>query len=149
MRKFPLFIDISDKKILIVGGGVVAERRAQTLSKFGCKLTIVSPHFTEVLQEMKDVTLIKREYKKSDCENAFMVLATTNNSDVNEQVAKDAKLLGALANASHDKDLSDFYFPGIVTKGQNVVIGVTASGEDHKKAAQIRREIAQLIDGEN
>ncbi len=149
MRKFPIFLDMSEKTVLIVGGGNIAQRRAQTLLKFGCKIKVVSPEFTKAFLEMKEIERVERRYEKGDCEGIFMVLAATNDRKKNEEIACDAKKCGALANASHDKELCDFYFPGIVTQGENVVIGVTASGEDHKKAAQMRKEIAKLIDGED
>ncbi len=143
-----MFIDISGKLIVIVGGGKIAERRAETLGKFGCEIKIISPEFTENLSEMTNVCRIKRTFQRGDCEGAFMVLAATDDEIVNMQVIKEAKACGALANASHNKELCDFYFPGILTQGENVVVGVTASGHDHSKAAHIRKQIARIIDGE-
>ncbi len=151
MKKFPLFIDLSTQKVLLVGGGSIAERRAKVLCQFCKNIHLVAPDFTEDLTKMGDdgsVILTKRKYQSGDCKGAYLVLAATNDRDLNEQIVCEAKQEGALSNACHDKTLCDFYFPGIVTQGEHVVIGVSASGEEHKKAAEMRKKIADLVNGE-
>ncbi len=152
MKKFPIFIDLSERDVLFVGGGNIAERRAKVLCEFCKNVRMVAKEFTKDLEKMGEeglLSLQKRAYETGDCEGAYMVLAATDDQGLNEQIVRDAKAAGALANACHDKSLCDFYFPGIVTKGDNMVVGVSASGEDHKKAANLRKKIAEILDGEH
>ncbi len=149
MRKFPMFIDIENKLAVIVGGGKIALRRAQTLVKFGCDVKIIAPKCEKELFAIKGVEVIQREYCTGDCKGAFIVVGATDNATVNERVVKEGRALGAYVNASHKKELCDFYFPGVVTKGENIVIGVSASGSDHKGAKEMRKKIASLIGGED
>ncbi len=152
MKKFPLFIDLNNRKILLVGGGAIAERRTKVLCQFCENIHLVATGFTPSLQQMKDegkITLEKRMYQSGDCKGMYLVLAATNDPALNERIVQEAKQEGAFVNACHDKSLCDFYFPGIVTQGEHVVIGVSASGEEHKKAAEMRKKIADLVGGEH
>ena len=80
-RYFPMFIDLSDKKIVVVGGGNIATRRIRTLLQFTRNITAIAPKSTMELQELGKtgyVNLITRPVKRSDFDMAYMVIAATN-----------------------------------------------------------------------
>ena len=80
-RYFPMFIDLSDKKIVVVGGGNIATRRVRTLLQFTRNITAIAPKCTMELQELGKtgyVHLITRAVKRSDFDMAYMVIAATN-----------------------------------------------------------------------
>lgn len=146
-KKFPIFLDLSDKEIMVIGGGRIATRRIRVLTEFSDHLFVIAPLVTEeleILAKEGQIQLIKEEYHRDRILGADMVLACTDNEQVNDTVYRDCKVLGIMVNVSSDKRKCDFYFPGIVTK-DHLVVGVTASGEDHKKARKIRESIAELL----
>ena len=145
---FPLFVDLSGKKILVVGGGNVALRRIRTLLGFTETLTVVAPRLHPDLRTLEaegKLTVLPRLYEPGDIEGAFLVLAATDDPAVNEAVRCDCQRLGIPVNVSSDRHGSDFYFPGIARKG-NYVVGVTASGHDHAGAKKLTEAIRELLE---
>ncbi len=86
-----------------------------------------------------------RPVKKSDFSMAYMVLAVTNNSELNEEIYRICKEEGIYVNVASDKNLCDFYFPGICLK-DDIVVGITASGVNHKKAKAVREKMQALLE---
>ena len=144
---FPLFVDISEKEILFVGGGKIAARRINALAPFIQRITIVAPEADGsilALTEEGEVSWIMREFDDEDLEEKDLVFAATDDAELNEQIALMCRQKGILVNVSSDKNLCDFYFPGIVRQG-DTVIGITASGKDHAKAKRVRERIQEIL----
>lgn len=145
---FPMFIDLSDKNIVVAGGGNIATRRVKTLLKFTRNITVVA---TKVTQELMDlgkagtVTLHIRPVKRSDFASAYMVIAATNDWKLNDEIHRVCREEGIYVNVASDRESCDFYFPGIYMRDE-MVVGVTASGLDHKKAKRVREEIQKALE---
>ncbi|MBS6196261.1 MAG: bifunctional precorrin-2 dehydrogenase/sirohydrochlorin ferrochelatase [Clostridiales bacterium] len=147
---FPLFMDISEKKIVVVGGGKIAARRVKTLSSFGNNITVVAPDIHPDISELARkgrVEVLQRAYQREDIYDAWMVLAATDDHKLNEEIYSVAKCLGALVNVASSREKCDFHFPGIVKK-DSYVVGVNAAGEDHSGAAKLRKKIADLLESD-
>lgn len=150
---FPIFMDISKYKIIVVGGGRVAQRRIETLFRFAEDITVIAPEITERLKELweqKKFLWKNMAYDESMdeiLEEADMVLAATDDDVCNEHIACVCGKPGILVNVSHRKELCDFYFPAVVAR-ENIVAGVTASGLDHAQAKHIRKCIEYAVDEE-
>lgn len=145
---FPLFVDLSDKKILVVGGGTVATRRVKTLLSFTKEITVIAPKMTEELYRMVKMDVVNgdfREVKKTDFADVYMVLACTDDDEVNDNIYRICKDMGIYVNLANDKKKCDFFFPGIVRKDE-AVVGITASGLNHTKAKRIREEIQSALE---
>ena len=143
---FPFFCNIKNKQILVVGGGVIAQRRIQTLLRFGCQITMITPECTDILRqhaEQKRITACFRTYQADDCASFDIVLAATSDHTVNEAIVMECKTHHIPVNACHCKELCDFYFPAVVQQ-DNVVIGVTSSGVHHKQARRIAKRIDHM-----
>ena len=143
-----MFVDLSDKKIVVVGGGNIATRRIKTLLQFTRNITAVAPKTTMELHELGKagfVNLINRPVKRSDFAMAFMVIAATNDWKLNDEIYRVCKEEGIYVNVASDKDLCDFYFPGICLK-DDVVVGIPASGMNHKKARAVREKVQALLE---
>lgn len=143
---FPFFCNIKNKRILVVGGGVIAQRRIQTLLHFGCQITMITPECTDILRqytEQKRITACFRTYQAGDCASFEIVLAATSDHTVNEAIVMECKTHHIPVNACHCKELCDFYFPAVVQQ-DNVVIGVTSSGVQHKQAGRIAERIDHM-----
>lgn len=138
MGYFPMFINLESKNVIVVGGGKIATRRIQTLLLFDCNLTVIAPFVTETIMELAEQNKVvwkKREYKTGDIKGAFLSIGGTNNREINHQVYLEARKEHCFVNVIDCKEECDFYFPG-VTKREDIVIGVTASGKNHKKAKE-------------
>ncbi|MBQ0001245.1 MAG: bifunctional precorrin-2 dehydrogenase/sirohydrochlorin ferrochelatase, partial [Clostridiales bacterium] len=125
---FPLFVDLSDKKILVVGGGNVATRRVKTLLPFTKQIMVIAPKMTEELYRMVKMGTVSgdfREVKKTDFEDVYMVLACTNDEQVNNNIYYICKDMGIYVNLANSKEKCDFFFPGVVKKDE-AVVGITA-----------------------
>ena len=147
-RFFPMFVDLSDKKIVVVGGGNIATRRIKTLLQFTRNITAVAPKTTMELHELGKagfVNLINRPVKRSDFTMAFMVIAATNDWKLNDEIYRVCKEEGIYVNVAYDKSKCDFYFPGIYMQDE-VVVGITASGLNHKKARKVRVAIQEAME---
>lgn len=144
---FPLFVDISEKKIVVIGGGVIATRRVKTLLPFAPQIVVVAPEVTGELEELeneKKLTIFHREYQREDIYDAWMVLVATNDSKLNDGIYSVAKCLGALVNVASNQEKCDFHFPGVIRKDP-YVIGINGSGKDHKGTAELRKQIEAVV----
>ena len=147
-KKFPLFIDLTEKKVVVYGAGVIASRRVETLLAFTSSLTVFAPEASELVEE--GYLVWKREaYQEGTIPaDAFMVLAATNDAWVNTQIWKECKekQKHILVNVCSDRDLCDFQFPGIASRG-DLVIGINAGGQDHRLAKtwtdKIKKEVTE------
>ena len=143
-----MFVDLSDKKIVVVGGGNIATRRIKTLLQFTRNITAVATKTTMELHELVKagfVNLINRPVKRSDFAMAFMVIAATNDWKLNDEIYRVCKEEGIYVNVADDKSKCDFYFPGIYMQDE-VVVGITASGLNHKKARRVRVAIQEAME---
>ncbi len=151
---FPMFVDLSDKNIVVAGGGNIATRRVKTLLKFTRNIKVVAPKMTQELIELGKagkIEALMRPIKRSDFSFAYMVLAATNDWKVNDEIYRVCKEEGIYVNVADNKEKCDFYFPGVYVEDE-IVIGITASGQDHKKARKLRLAIEQTLEemtGEN
>lgn len=145
---FPMFIDLSDKKVVVAGAGTIAKRRIRTLIDFTDHLVVIAP---EVNKELKDLeaegrlTILRKNYEREDIYDAALVIAATNDRKVNQDIYSACKCLGILVNVCNDKNKCDFYFPGIVSD-ENVVVGISASGQEPKKAKAVTEQIQAMFD---
>lgn len=158
MAYFPVFVEITGREILVVGGGHVAQRRVESLLPFHPSVTVVSPRMTARLEALADQGRIRaerrgwEEYAEHEGSTCFpwMVLAATDKKAVNRLAAAWGRERGALVNTADDRAESDFYFPGLVKDGETVV-AVTSGGGDHRLAARltgwIRTHLAEAISG--
>ena len=125
---FPLMIDIKDREILIVGGGRVASRRAETLLRCGARVTAVSKDFIQDFPS--DVIKIERAFHPSDIDERFLfVVAATNDRDTNELIRKVSNSKKILVNVCDCQGDCDFFFPSLISY-ENVAVSVSTAGAD-------------------
>jgi len=146
---YPIFLKTSKLTILIVGGGNVAAEKLTFLTKSSpdAKVIMVSPEFGEsTLQLAKkyNVELILDEYHEKYLVGKHLIVATTNNSEVNRQVYQDCRKLDKLVNVADNPPYCDFYMGGIVTKG-NVKIAISTNGKSPTTAKRLRQFFEEVI----
>lgn len=136
---FPLFFDVKHKRVLIVGAGKIAARRAETLTAFGAKVWVVAPSGSEQMERLAGEGMVcweRRCFIPDDIAGCDLVIAATDDAQVNGQVASCCRKRQVLVNHAGDKSQCDFYFPGVAREG-SLVVGVTASGKDHRLASEV------------
>ena len=146
---YPIFLKTSKLSILIVGGGNVAEEKLTFLTKSSpdANIIMVSPEFKEsTLQLAKkyNVELILDEYHEKYLVGIHMIVATTDNPEVNIQVYQDCRKLDKLVNVADNPPYCDFYMGGIVTKG-NVKIAISTNGKSPTAAKRLRQFFEEVI----
>ena len=143
---FPIFIDIADKKVVLIGGGKIAARRAAVLLKFGVMITVVSPELGDGMRELlNDGNILwqKKNYENGDVSGAMLAVCATNSREVNREAGREARELGIPVSVADQKSESTFYFPAIVEGGGVLGGFISAGGDDHhavrEQADRIRR----------
>ena len=133
-KYFPMFIDLFEKNVVVIGGGTIASRRVNTLVNFTEKMVIVSPKLTENLQKLYQQGKIgwkQSEYQieqiKTDCKKL--------EKEMGRQI---------LVSVIDDRELCDFYFPSIV-ETEDVVIGINSGGKSPSLTKQIRKEVEEVL----
>lgn len=148
---FPVFVDLSGKSILVVGAGRIALRRIRTLLKFGPgKMTVTAPRAeseVEILALRGEILWNRRNYEPEDLEGQDMVLAATDDGELNAVISAACRERGIFVNVSSNRELCDFHFPGIVVS-EEITVGINASGINHKKARQVRLDIEEALERE-
>ena len=140
---YPAFLNIEEKKVVVVGGGKVAERKILSLIKVCSDIEVISPDLTKRLEKEKQEGRIKhvpRRYKKGDLKNAFLVIAASDCPSINEQVSKDGR---CLVNVVDTPGLCNFIVPSVMNRGL-LTIAISTSGVSPALAGLIRNELKKL-----
>ena len=146
---YPIFLKVSNLNILIVGGGNVALEKLSFLLKSSpdANVEMVSPMFREetiALAEKFNIKMHLDLYNKKYLAHKHMVVATTDNIPVNEQVYHDCRAQNILANVADNPPFCDFYMGGIVTKG-NVKVAISTNGKSPTTAKRLRQFFEDVI----
>ena len=147
-KYFPLFVSLEEKEILVVGGGTIASRRIRALLPFGGRLTVIAPEVSDFVKEAaaEGQMVWKQEaYTREALRYADLVLACTDDPELNGEIYSVCKCLGIPVNVCSDRRKCDFYFPGIYMHDE-VVVGITASGLNHKRARKVRVAIQEAME---
>ena len=147
---FPLFVDLTGKRILVIGAGTVARRRIAALLPFGARITVVAPEASPEVEELARegrLLWLPRAVQEEDLDGADLVLAAAGDTAVDAQTAAWCRKRHIPVNTASDRSLCDFYFPGVARRG-SIVVGVTASGTDHKAARRVSEAVRELLDRE-
>ncbi len=146
---YPIFLKTQQLEILIVGGGFVALEKLSFLLKSSpnSKITMVSPFFRkETIQSIVgyQINLIHDTYSSNYLKDKHIVIATTDEEEVNIQVYKDCKERNILVNVADNPPFCDFYMGGIVTKG-NVKVAISTNGKSPTTAKRLRQFFEEVI----
>lgn len=147
---FPMFMDLSEKKVVVVGAGTIAKRRIRSMLEFTNRLVVIAPEVNPELRKLEEegaLTILRKNYEREDIYDAALVIAATNDKKTNQEIYTVCKCLGIFVNVCNDKNRCDFYFPGLVTQG-NLVVGVSSSGCDKKQSKEVLQKISELLEGE-
>ena len=150
---FPVFLKTETAQFLIVGGGNVGLEKTETLLKQNPKInlnlvaTTFHPKLLELIHQNENISFQERTFEATDLENKDFVIIATDNSEINQNVRKLAKLKGIKVNAADQPDLCDFYLGSIVNKG-NLKIAISTNGKSPVFAKRLREYFTDVIPDE-
>lgn len=152
MAYFPLFMDLTGKRVLVVGAGTVASRRIRVLADFGANVTVTAPEVSDEIAHMAEEGKIRLFYSDYQSrrkellseEPFYLVFAASGNEEADRLAESDGRQMGALVNVAGDRHRSDFYFPGIAREG-TLTAGITAEGNDHAMARRAAEGLREFL----
>ncbi|MEZ9783184.1 NAD(P)-dependent oxidoreductase [Vibrio cyclitrophicus] len=148
MRYFPMFLDVENKPILVVGGGEVACRKVDSLLRAGANVTLVSPKVAPYLKQLVDESKlhwVQNFYSSQIISKDYLqVWATTDNPSLNHQVHNDAKKLGILVNVVDDLPYCDFITPSMINRGR-IQIAISSGGASPVLVRNIREKLETIL----
>lgn len=136
-KYYPVFLNIQDKKCVVVGGGNVAWRKACSLKEAGAKVVVVSPDFCPELEKDAGIERIRQKYATGYLKGAALVVASTNDGEVNKKVYSDAIESGILVNVVDKPEFCSFIVPASVMRG-DLCISISTGGASPALSRNIR-----------
>jgi precorrin-2 dehydrogenase / sirohydrochlorin ferrochelatase len=147
MAKYPIFLELDSRRSVIIGGGMVAVRKAKALLQAGARLIVVANRIDDkmkVICQGKNAELIQSKYTKEHLAGAVLVIAATNNNKLNKQIYKDCQELEILCNVVDVPELCDFYVPAVVKRG-DLQIAIGTKGRCPAYAGHIRKKLEKIF----
>jgi len=147
MAKYPIYLELSGRRVVVIGAGAVAARKAQSLTDAGARLVIVAEHINDMLTALCQGTnakLIESKYSKDYLVGAVLAIAATNNSQLNKQIYKDCQELEILCNVVDEPELCDFFVPAVVKRG-DLQIAIGTEGNCPAYAGHLRKKLEQTF----
>jgi siroheme synthase-like protein len=140
----PISIDISEQKILIIGGGQSALKKIRILQRFGAQLEVVAENILDEIIST-GIPYYQKSYEKSDLKGYLMLYSCTNNEALDLQIVADAKEAGVLVNIHDNPSLCQFVSPAIYKKG-NISVAVSSNAEDVYESIRLRNLIQDYLE---
>ncbi|GLS92312.1 siroheme synthase 3 [Psychromonas marina] len=147
MDYLPIFTKLENRPCLVIGGGEIALRKVHLLLKAGANVTVCSLAFHAKLQEKADVgqiKIIQGSFSESLLDDKWLVIAATNQKDVNKQVAESANSRQQMVNVVDDPTLSSFIMPSIVDRSP-IIVAISSGGKAPVLARLIRERLEALL----
>jgi precorrin-2 dehydrogenase len=143
MRHYPVFLDLKDRPVLVVGAGPVALRKTRGLLDAGARVTVVAPDVLPDFDELP-VRVHRRPFRAADLAAAVLVFAATGDRQVNHRIGIAAKGRGVFANIADSAEECDFVVPARVERG-DVHIAISTGGVSPRLSADLRRKLDELL----
>ncbi|HYS55979.1 MAG TPA: bifunctional precorrin-2 dehydrogenase/sirohydrochlorin ferrochelatase [Thermoanaerobaculia bacterium] len=144
---YPIFLDIEDRDVVIIGGGPVCQRKAETMMKYGARVTVVAPDFTNAIESWAAAGKLKirrKQYDSSDLDGASIVIASTDDEAVNTRIATDCRKRKIPVNVVDVTHLCEFIVPAIVEQG-SIQLAVSTGGKSPALARTLKEELQKFV----
>lgn len=143
MNRFPLCINLEDKRFLIVGYGRIAKRKLKAISEFTSNITVISKEGAEGLAR-EGFKVVNKCFDEKDLEGFDFVITATGSREQDEGIVAACKSRGIPVNAADDREECDFFLPGIIKRG-DLVVSVSTSGKSPAYSRHLRGQIEDVI----
>ena len=141
MGCIPIFLDVTGRECVVIGGGEVAARKIEALRNAGAHVTVVSPRLSQSLDSLAArglVTHIAREYERGDIRGCVLIYAATDDPKLHRELVAEARALGIPINVVDVPELCTFISPAVVNRG-DLQIAISTGGASPAFAARLRR----------
>jgi precorrin-2 dehydrogenase/sirohydrochlorin ferrochelatase len=145
VKTYPIFAIIEDKPCLVVGGGAVGERKVLDLLAAGARVTVVSRTLTAELAALADrgeITYLPEDFCESQVEGMALVMAATDDPQVNARVSAAAQARAIWVNVADEPEYCTFIVPAQVRRG-DLTLAISTGGASPALARQVREELQQ------
>jgi len=145
IKKFlPISIDISDQKILVIGGGQNALKKILILKRFGAQIEVIAENIIDEVYAAGTIC-IQKSYEKKDLKGYLMLYSCTNNEELDWQIAQDGREAGVLVNIHDNPALCQFVSPAIYQEG-NISVAVSSNAENVYESIRLRNQIQEYME---
>ncbi len=142
---YPVFLDVRDRRCVVIGGGDLGEEKATRLLEYGARVEVISPDITDDLLKEVDgerLTWVRRGYEQGDLEGAFIaIVADTSDGKANRNVSEEARARNVPLNVSDVTHLCTWIAPAVVRRGE-VIVAASTGGASPALARKFREELA-------
>jgi len=146
-KYYPILLNIQDKKCLVVGGGNVAWRKVCSLKDAGARVTVVSPEFCPEMEKEIGIERIQQKYEEGFLNGVLVVVASTDDEEVNKKVYYDAVKMGILVNVVDRPEICSFIVPATIIRG-DLSISISTGGASPALARNIRENLEKQFGDE-
>ena len=143
----PVFVKLKDKLCVIVGGGKVAQRKAESLIGCGAAVKVVSPLVEKQIKQWASegfLTWCEKKFSEDDLNGAFIAFASTDDSSKNEKVVETCNRKGIMVNAVDEPELCDFFVPSVIRR-KSLAVAISTEGKSPLLAQRLRKELEQIL----
>jgi precorrin-2 dehydrogenase len=143
MGYIPIFLDVTGRECVVVGGGEIAARKVESILEAGAHVTVVSPRLSPPMDAIVAsglATHIARDYQPGDIRGCVLVYAATDDPKLHRELAAEARALGIPINVVDVPELCTFTAPAVVKRGE-LQIAISTGGASPAFAARLRRAL--------
>ena len=147
---YPVFFDLTDRPVLVIGGGRLALEKVNGLLAAEARVTVVSSVLNQELTALRDrgtIEHLARDYRSGDMQGRALVMAAGDDASANAGLHADARALGIPLNAADDPDNCDFILPAVVRKPP-LTLAISTGGGSPAMARRVREELSDYLDAE-
>ena len=140
---YPMFLNISSKRCVVVGGGEVALRKVKTLLEHGANVEVISPEVCSQLNELAErgeIRMFSRHFQPGDLDDALIAIAATDDGDTNREVVGEAREKAVLVNVVDEAESCDFIVPSYLRRG-DITVAISTGGRSPALARKIRTRL--------
>jgi precorrin-2 dehydrogenase/sirohydrochlorin ferrochelatase len=144
---YPVYLNLKGKRVVVIGGGEVAQRKIESLLDAGASVAVISLEVTQriaLLSAEKRIELSRRVYVPGDCAGAALVFSATGDPEISKAVYAEATTLDIFINTADQPAQCSFIMPAVVRRG-DVGVAISTSGTSPALAARLRHKILGVI----
>ena len=148
MAYFPMFVNLKDQLCLVVGGGMVAYRKVKVLLDFEARVVVVGENICdkiyEIAKKSNQLELQKKRFEDADCDNMFMVIAATDDKELNHHIVGICNSKGIMVNAVDQKEDCSFIFSSYI-KEKNLIAAFSSGGNSPVMAQYLKSQEKEIL----
>jgi precorrin-2 dehydrogenase/sirohydrochlorin ferrochelatase len=147
MKYYPVFLQVTGRRCVVIGGGEVAERKVASLLAAGARVAVISPSLTPGLARRLAegaIEYVARPYRRGDLAGALLAYAATDDESVHADIAGEAEAAGVLLNVVDRPARCGFIVPSILTRGE-LTVAVSTGGGSPALARRVREDLERAL----